>query len=60
MAFGIGFLNLLTLIFVVFKLLGTLTWSWWLVFLPSIISFGLPLLIWLFFAIVMLVGVALK
>lgn len=28
----------LTLIFTVFKLLGVINWSWWLVFLPSIIG----------------------
>ena len=31
---GIGFCSLLTLIFVVFKLLGKITWSWWWVFAP--------------------------
>lgn len=31
---GLGFLSILTLIFVVAKILGFLSWSWWLVFLP--------------------------
>lgn len=35
----LGFLSALTLIFVVAKLFGVITWSWWLVFLPAIISF---------------------
>lgn len=35
----LGFLGLLTLIFIVLKLVGTITWSWWLVFSPSILSF---------------------
>ena len=30
----IGFLGLLTLIFVVAKIAGYITWSWWLVFSP--------------------------
>lgn len=33
-----GFLGFLTGIFVVLKLLGVIAWSWWLVFLPTIIS----------------------
>jgi hypothetical protein len=31
------FLPLLTLIFVIAKLAGVITWSWWLVFLPVLI-----------------------
>jgi hypothetical protein len=34
----VGFLNLLTLIFVVAKLLHFINWSWWLVFAPTLIS----------------------
>ena len=30
----IGFLGLLTLIFVIAKITGYITWSWWLVFSP--------------------------
>ena len=33
---GIGFLGLLTLVFVIAKILGYITFSWWLVFLPVI------------------------
>lgn len=33
---GVGFLGLLTLVFVVAKILGYITFSWWLVFLPVI------------------------
>ena len=35
-----GILEVLTLIFVVLKLSGVITWSWWLVLLPEIIAFG--------------------
>lgn len=35
---NIGFLNLLTIIFIIGKLLGLFTFSWLIVFLPSIIS----------------------
>ena len=31
---GIGFLSVLGIIFIVLKLTGNITWSWWLVLLP--------------------------
>ena len=34
----IGFLNLLTVIFVACKLLSVIDWSWWLVFAPTILN----------------------
>lgn len=46
-----GFGTLLTIVFVVLKLTGVIAWSWWLVFLPMIISWGL------FFLILLVVGV---
>lgn len=42
---GGWFVSVLTLIFVVAKLLGIVNWSWWLVFSPMIISFGFWVLI---------------
>lgn len=33
-----GFCEILTIIFVVCKLFGVITWSWWLVLLPEIIA----------------------
>lgn len=36
--------HLLTIIFVCAKILTLIDWSWWLVFLPSIIAFGIALL----------------
>ncbi|AUG84681.1 transmembrane fragile-X-F protein [Lactobacillus phage Lpa804] len=33
-----GFTEALTIVFVVCKLLGIITWSWWLVLLPEIIA----------------------
>lgn len=39
---------ILTALFVAAKLVGLITWSWWLVFLPAIILAG----IWLLFFIV--------
>lgn len=37
--------NVLTVIFVITKLLGYIDWNWWLVFSPTIISLGLKMLI---------------
>jgi hypothetical protein len=31
---GIGFLGALTILFIALKLLGYITWSWWLVLAP--------------------------
>ena len=45
----IGFLNLLTIIFVACKLFSVIDWSWWLVFSPTILNVLLfPL--WIFIA----------
>lgn len=52
----IGFLNLLTLIFVAAKLFGYVTWSWWFVFAPTFLSVGLGV----FFLLLFLVAAALK
>lgn len=45
---GMGFFGwlalLLTVVFVVLKLVGTIAWSWWLVFLPLIIYVALDIL----------------
>ena len=35
---GIGFSGLLTIVFIVLKLLGAITWSWWWVLSPIWIS----------------------
>lgn len=42
---GLGLSTVLTLIFLVLKLVGVIDWSWWLVFLPTIISVGLWLIL---------------
>ena len=34
----IGFLNLLTLVFIIAKLFGATTWPWGVVFIPTYIS----------------------
>jgi len=37
---GISFTGLLTIIFIVFKLVGKITWSWWWVISPTLIGVG--------------------
>ncbi len=41
---GIGFVGLLTIVFITLKLTGFIDWSWWWVLSPSIISVGLVIL----------------
>lgn len=33
-----GFTEVLTIIFVLLKVFGVITWSWWLVFAPEIVA----------------------
>lgn len=50
---GIGFVGLLTILFIGLKLTGYITWSWWWVLSPIWISFG----VFLFFVVLFLLGV---
>ncbi len=36
-----GLLEILTIVFVVLKIIGIIDWSWWLVLLPEIIAVSL-------------------
>lgn len=38
---GVGFLGLLTIVFITLKLIGTITWSWWWVLSPMWIPFAI-------------------
>lgn len=38
---GLGLSSVLTIVFVVLKLVGTINWSWWWVFSPLLIDAGL-------------------
>jgi hypothetical protein len=42
---GVGFVGLLTLIFITLKLIGEISWSWWWVLSPIWISVGLAVLL---------------
>lgn len=45
---GIGFAGLLTIVFIVLKLIGKIAWSWWWVLSPLWISAGIVIFIMLF------------
>lgn len=53
---GLSLLNILTIIFVIAKICGAITWSWWLVLLPTIINVGLTILVWLVVLIVVVIA----
>ncbi|MFA6335975.1 MAG: hypothetical protein WCX48_10595 [Bacteroidales bacterium] len=40
-----GFFELLTLIFVVAKITGYISWAWWWVFAPEIVHFAIGLVL---------------
>lgn len=40
-----GFTEILTIVFIVLKLIGVISWSWWLVLLPEIIALGIYVII---------------
>lgn len=44
MKISVSFVTLLQLVFITLKLIGVITWSWWLVLLPTIIEVGLFIL----------------
>lgn len=56
-ASGIGFTGLLALVFVIFKLLGRITWSWWWVLSPLWIS-GLIAVAMIIFVVFMAAALA--
>jgi hypothetical protein len=49
---GIGFVGLLTIVFITLKLMGYITWSWWWVLSPIWISWGIALVFLLIFFII--------
>lgn len=52
---GIGFVGLLTIVFITLKLLGKINWSWWWVLSPLWISTGIVIIIILIMIIVALI-----
>lgn len=53
---GIGFTGLLTIVFIVLKLLGKITWSWWWVLSPLWISASIGILMLIIMLIIALVN----
>ena len=52
---GMDILGVLQIIFIVFKLVGVINWSWWLVLIPTWINLGITLLIILVIIIVAII-----
>jgi len=52
---GIGFAGLLTIVFIVLKLLGKIDWSWWWVLSPIWISASLAISILIVIGVVALI-----
>jgi len=48
---GIGFVGLLTIVFITLKLTGFIAWSWLWVLSPILISFGIVILVLIAFAV---------
>jgi len=51
---GPGFITLLTLVFIVLKLIGVINWSWWWVLAPLWIPFGIVLVLVIIISIIVL------
>lgn len=48
---GLGLTTILTIIFVVLKLVGVIDWSWWWVLSPTLIDIGLTIIVLIIYAI---------
>nr|DAO35306.1 MAG TPA: transmembrane protein [Caudoviricetes sp.] len=46
---------LLTVVFTIAKLLGFITWSWWLVFTPALAYYAVIFLIWMVTMIILII-----
>ncbi len=53
---GVGFLGMLTLLFVGLKLTNYINWSWWWVISPALIPFGLAAILLLLSGVCGLLG----
>lgn len=48
---GLGLSSVLTIVFIVLKLVGVINWSWWWVLSPTLIGFGIAIVILIIYAI---------
>ena len=55
---GLGFTDALTILFIALKLTHVISWSWWLVFSPLIIHFGIVVIFLIILAIIWLIASA--
>lgn len=56
---GIGFVGLLTIVFITLKLIGKISWSWWWVLSPIWIAASIFVVVLLVIGIVALVAISL-
>lgn len=52
-----GIAEVLTVVFIVLKLTDVISWSWWLVLLPAIISFSIYIIILVVKLIIVIIAV---
>jgi len=57
---GIGFCGLLTIVFIMLKLIGKIGWSWWWVLSPSLIPLGIGVGLLLIAGVFILIGHAVR
>ena len=57
---GIGVVGLLGVVFIVLKLCGVITWSWWCVLFPFWVGIAIVALILLGFGVAMFVALVVK
>lgn len=55
-----GFVFALTAFFVVLKVIGSVSWSWWIVFAPLIIYYGIGLAVLVIAGLIVLVYMLVK
>lgn len=49
---GMGLLEILLIVFVILKLVGTIDWSWWWVLSPLLIPIGVLIVVLIVFGII--------
>lgn len=52
---GIGFVGLLTILFITLKLIGIINWSWWWVLSPMLISFIIGIVVLIIIIIIAII-----
>lgn len=55
---GVSFTGLLQIVFIVLKICGVITWSWWLVLLPTLIEVGIAIIALIILGIYLIVVIS--